>query len=153
MKKINVSLKCKMVVKRFFVRHPKLHKKLYFVYKILTDFDGREHPISKDKEGKIYYIIRPLKPKIEENNHNEKTIIKNTCYVFDFAPDRALRQIAEYSARLNFGSKVTPEERVHEFISFLPVLCYDGSHMDIIDANELLDLVISGTASSTSSSP
>lgn len=59
MKKINVSLKCKMVVKRFFVRHPKLHKKLYFIYKILTDFDGREHPISKDKEGKIYYIIRP----------------------------------------------------------------------------------------------
>ena len=81
-------------------------------------------------------------------NPNEKTIIKNTCYVFDFAPDRALRQIAEYSARLNFGSKVTPEESVHEFISFLPVLCYDGSHMDIIDANELLDLVISGTASS-----
>jgi len=81
-------------------------------------------------------------------NPNEKTIIKNNCYVFDFAPDRALRQIAEYSARLNFGSKETPEERVHEFISFLPVLCYDGSHMDIIDANELLDLVISGTASS-----
>ena len=81
-------------------------------------------------------------------NPNEKSIIKDTCYVFDFAPDRALRQIAEYSARLNFGSKVTPEERVHEFISFLPVLCYDGSHMDIINANELLDLVISGTASS-----
>ena len=81
-------------------------------------------------------------------NPNEKAIVKDTCYVFDFAPDRALRQIAEYSARLNFGSKVTPEERVHEFISFLPVLCYDGSHMDIIDANELLDLVISGTASS-----
>ncbi|MBE7702967.1 MAG: restriction endonuclease [Cyanobacteria bacterium SIG28] len=81
-------------------------------------------------------------------NPNEKSIIKDTCYVFDFAPDRALRQIAEYSARLNVDSKESPEEKVSEFISFLPVLCYDGSHMDIIDANELLDLVISGTASS-----
>ena len=81
-------------------------------------------------------------------NPNEKAIIKDTCYVFDFAPDRALRQIAEYSARLNVNTKETPEQKVSEFISFLPVLCYDGSHMDMIDANELLDLVISGTASS-----
>jgi hypothetical protein len=81
-------------------------------------------------------------------NPNEKQIIKDTCYVFDFAPDRALRQIAEYSARLNVNTKETPEQKVHEFISFLPVLCYDGSHMDMIDANQLLDLVISGTASS-----
>lgn len=81
-------------------------------------------------------------------NPNEKTIIKDTCYVFDFAPDRALKQIADYSARLNFDSKETPEQKVKEFIGFLPVLCYDGSRMDEIDANELLDLVISGTASS-----
>ena len=81
-------------------------------------------------------------------NPNEKAIIKDTCYVFDFAPDRALKQIADYSARLNFGSKETPEQKVAEFISFLPVLCYDGSTMAEISANELLDLVISGTASS-----
>lgn len=81
-------------------------------------------------------------------NPNEKATIKDTCYVFDFAPDRALKQIADYSARLNVNSTETPEQKVSEFISFLPVLCYDGSHMDIIDANELLDLVISGTASS-----
>lgn len=81
-------------------------------------------------------------------NPNEKSIIKDTCYVFDFAPDRALKQIADYSARLNVNTTETPEQKVSEFINFLPVLCYDGSHMDIIDANELLDLVISGTSSS-----
>lgn len=81
-------------------------------------------------------------------NPNEKAIVKETCYVFDFAPDRALKQIADYSARLNFNTKETPEQKVEEFISFLPVLCYDGSHMDIINANELLDLVVSGTGSS-----
>lgn len=81
-------------------------------------------------------------------NPNEKSIIKDTCYVFDFSPDRALKQIADYSARLNVNTKETPEQKVAEFISFLPVLCYDGSHMDMIDANQLLDLVIAGTASS-----
>ena len=81
-------------------------------------------------------------------NPNEKSIIKNTCYVFDFAPDRALKQIADYSARLNYDSKITPEQKVADFICFLPVLCYDGSTMAEISANELLDLVISGTASS-----
>ena len=81
-------------------------------------------------------------------NPNEKAIIKDTCYVFDFSPDRALKHIADYSARLNVNTKETPEQKVAEFISFLPVLCYDGSHMDIIDANQLLDLVIAGTASS-----
>ena len=80
-------------------------------------------------------------------NPNEKNIIKETCYIFDFAPDRALRKIADYSARLNIKTKSTPEQKVEEFINFLPVLCYDGSHMDVISASELLDLVISGTAS------
>ncbi len=37
---------------------------------------------------------------------------------------------------------------MEEFINFLPVLCYDGSTMELINASELLDLVISGTASS-----
>ena len=32
---------------------------------------------------------------------NKEQIIKEECYVFDFAPDRALRQIADYSCRLN----------------------------------------------------
>lgn len=81
-------------------------------------------------------------------NPNEKAVIKDTCYVFDFAPDRALKQIADYSARLNVNSEDKPEQKVQEFISFLPVLCYDGSRMEQISADELLDLVVAGTASS-----
>lgn len=81
-------------------------------------------------------------------NPNEKAIIKDTCYVFDFAPDRALKQIADYSARLSVNTEEKPEQKVQEFISFLPVLCYDGSRMEQISADELLDLVVAGTASS-----
>jgi hypothetical protein len=75
---------------------------------------------------------------------NREVIVKNECYVFDFAPDRALRQIADYSCRLNVNES-NPEKKVEEFISFLPVLAYDGSSMKQIDAAGILDMAMSGT--------
>ena len=75
---------------------------------------------------------------------NLEEIIKKECYIFDFAPDRALRQIADYSCRLNVDES-NPEKKVEEFISFLPVLAYDGSSMKQIDAAGILDMVTSGT--------
>ena len=75
---------------------------------------------------------------------NEEQIIKEECYVFDFAPDRALRQIADYSCRLNIN-ETNPEKKVEEFIGFLPVLAYDGSSMKQIDAAGILDMAMSGT--------
>lgn len=75
---------------------------------------------------------------------NTEAIIKEECYVFDFAPDRALRQIADYSCRLNVNES-NPEKKVEEFISFLPVLAYDGSSMKQIDAAGILDMAMSGT--------
>jgi hypothetical protein len=75
---------------------------------------------------------------------HEEQIIKEDCYVFDFAPDRALRQIADYSCRLNVNEANT-EKKVAEFISFLPVLAYDGSSMKQIDAAGVLDMAMSGT--------
>ena len=75
---------------------------------------------------------------------NEEQVIKAECYVFDFAPDRALRQIADYSCRLNVN-EANAEKKVEEFISFLPVLAYDGSSMKQIDAAGILDMAMSGT--------
>ncbi len=75
---------------------------------------------------------------------NEEQIIKEECYVFDFAPDRALRQIADYSCRLDVN-ETNPEKKVEEFIGFLPVLAFDGSSMKQIDAAGILDMAMSGT--------
>ena len=75
---------------------------------------------------------------------NKEQIMKEECYIFDFAPDRALRQIADYSCRLNVNES-GPEKKVEEFISFLPVLAYDGSSMKQIDAAGVLDTAMSGT--------
>jgi hypothetical protein len=75
---------------------------------------------------------------------NKEQVLKEECYVFDFAPDRALRQIADYSCRLNVD-ETSAEKKVAEFISFLPVLAYDGSSMKEIDAAGVLDMAMSGT--------
>lgn len=53
---------------------------------------------------------------------NKKEIIKQECYVFDFAPNRALSQVADYSCRLSVGKESNPEAKVAEFIHFLPIL-------------------------------
>jgi hypothetical protein len=77
-------------------------------------------------------------------NPNAEEIIKEECYVFDFAPDRALRLIADYATRLNVNEAISPENKVAEFINFLPVLAYDGSSMKQIDAAGILDIAMSG---------
>ena len=78
------------------------------------------------------------------NDPNNEEIIKELCYVFDFAPTRALRQISDYSCRLNVGEQ-SPERKVEDFIQFLPVLAYDGSSMRQIDAAGVLDIAMQGT--------
>jgi hypothetical protein len=78
-----------------------------------------------------------------ESGKNE--IMKHTCYVFDFALDRALRQIADYSCRLNINES-NPEVKVEDFIKFLPVIAYDGSTMKQISASDILDIAIAGTS-------
>src|SRR5258708_9484192 len=80
----------------------------------------------------------------DQTSPNKEQIIKEECYVFDFAPDRALRQIADYSCRLNVNES-NPEKKVEEFISFLPVLAYDGSSMKQIDPAGILDMAITAT--------
>lgn len=75
----------------------------------------------------------------------KKAVIKKECYVFDFALDRALKQISDYSCRLNINEE-NPESKVAEFIRFLPVIAYDGSTMKQINAEEVLDIAMAGTS-------
>ena len=79
------------------------------------------------------------------DNPNEEAILKPVCFVFDFAPTRALRQLAEYGLRLSPG-EMNPENAVKELVSFLPVLAYDGANMTQIDAGGILDIAMAGTS-------
>jgi hypothetical protein len=90
------------------------------------------------------WVLRNADP---ERPHDIE-ILKDKCFVFDFAPNRALAQIAEYCSGLNNGDSKSVESKVGEFLHYLPVLCYDQSSMKELDAGELLDIVISGTGAS-----
>ncbi len=76
---------------------------------------------------------------------NEEEILKPACFVFDFAPTRALRQLSEYGIGLSPGEP-NPENAVRELVSFLPVLAYDGANMTQIDAGGILDIAMAGTS-------
>ncbi len=79
------------------------------------------------------------------DNPNEEEILKPVCYVFDFAPTRALRQLSEYGIGLSPGEP-NPENAVKDLVSFLPVLAYDGANMTQIDAGGILDIAMAGTS-------
>ena len=81
----------------------------------------------------------------EGDDPRAEEVIKPVCFVFDFAPTRALRQIADYGMGLSAGT-TNPETAVNELVGFLPVLAYTGSEMVQIDAGQILDMAISGTS-------
>jgi len=76
---------------------------------------------------------------------NEEEIFKPVCFVFDFAPTRALRQLSEYGIGLS-PNEPNPENAVKDLVSFLPVLAYDGANMTQIDAGGILDIAMAGTS-------
>ncbi len=79
------------------------------------------------------------------DNPNEEEILKPICFVFDFAPTRALRQISDYGIGLS-PNEQNPENAVKDLVSFLPVLAYDGANMTQIDAGGILDIAMAGTS-------
>ena len=100
----------------------------------------------KSPETYFQTAFRVQSPWEITDNLGNKQIMKQECYVFDFSLDRALRQISDYSCRLNVEESTT-EKKVADFIHFLPVLAYDGSTMKQINAQDILDIAMAGTSS------
>lgn len=82
----------------------------------------------------------------DKDDPTKKTILKPTCYVFDFAPNRALREVVTYANQLDVDSNRRITDKVNDFINFLPILQFDGSSMKRVDATEILDFVDNGTS-------
>lgn len=99
----------------------------------------------KSPETYFQAAFRVQSPWEVRNETGDKIIMKKECYVFDFALDRALRQISDYSCRLDINES-NPEAKVGEFIKFLPVLVYDGSSMKEVNAQDILDIALAGTS-------
>ena len=103
----------------------------------------------KSPETYFQAAFRVQSPWSIENPHgdnpNEEEILKPVCFVFDFAPTRALRQLSDYGIGLS-PNEPNPENAVKDLVSFLPVLAYDGANMTQIDAGAILDIAMAGTS-------
>lgn len=91
--------------------------------------------------------FRVQSPWVEKKPNGEREIIKNTCYVFDFAPTRALKNIRDYCDNLIVNSDEKTEEKIKEFLEFLPVLCYDNGCAEYIKIDNILQYILTGTTS------
>ncbi len=79
-----------------------------------------------------------------KGDDGKQHIVKPECYIFDFAINRALRQVADYACKLNIDGE-SPEQKVSEFIKYLPILAFDGTSMQEANAQDILDWTINGT--------
>ena len=67
--------------------------------------------------------------------------IKEECFVFDFAPDRTLRVIAETAKISSKAGKTTSSDRetMGEFLNFCPIISVDGSRMAAYNVEGMLE--------------
>lgn len=66
--------------------------------------------------------------------------VKEDCYVFDFAPDRTLKVLAETAKISKKAGKQTTSDRqqLGDFLNFCPIISIEGSKMQKLDENNLL---------------
>jgi hypothetical protein len=100
----------------------------------------------KSPETYFQAAFRVQSPWTIKDDAGNTEIVKRECYVFDFALDRSLRMVSDYSCRLKVDENEGPEQKVGEFIDFLPVLAYDGSAMRPVSAADILDIAMAGTS-------
>ena len=67
--------------------------------------------------------------------------VKEECFVFDFAPDRTLKVIAETAKISAKAGSTTSEDRdiMGEFLNFCPIIAVDGSQMKSYNVNSMLE--------------
>lgn len=66
--------------------------------------------------------------------------VKEDCYVFDFAPDRTLKVLAETAKISTKAGKQTSDERqqLGEFLNFCPIISVEGSQMKQLNTEHML---------------
>lgn len=71
---------------------------------------------------------------------NKNGMIKDTAYVFDFAPDRTLKMVSEAVSVSNKAGKLKSDDKkiLGKFLNYCPVISISGSQMKEYKADKLL---------------
>ena len=98
----------------------------------------------KSPESYFQAAFRVQSPWAVTRAGEAKEVIKPTCYVFEFDPNRALSLLAEYGTKLANSEKDQPEKVLGELINYLPIFAFDGARMEELDATEVLNWASAG---------
>ena len=97
----------------------------------------------RDTDSPENYFQTAFRAQTPYKDKNGK--IKKDCYIFDFSPNRSLKLLTQYSEKLTTDSHLTTsEERIQEFINYLPVLKVFGNGMEELDAKKVLTFDLDG---------
>ena len=66
--------------------------------------------------------------------------MKTDCYVFDFAPDRTLKMIAQTAKVSAKAGETYREDRIilGDFLNFCPIISYDGTQMQKFNVDQMM---------------
>jgi hypothetical protein len=88
-----------------------------------------------DAKAYMQTIFRVQSPYTTDNG-----LRKENCYVFDFAPDRTLKVLAD-TAKVSTKATANQSDRVKlgEFLNFCPIIGYNGTKMDKYNVESMLE--------------
>lgn len=103
----------------------------------------------KSPESYFQTAFRAQSPGSVLVNPKDGPVMKDTCFVFDFDPQRTLTLASEYCYELDRIGGADPSKddlmsRMQEFLSYMPVLCHDDGVMMELDPGAAIELATSG---------
>ncbi|MEI2702578.1 MAG: hypothetical protein V9E83_09285 [Baekduia sp.] len=98
----------------------------------------------KSPETYFQAAFRVQSPWRKKEADGSVTVLKDTCFVFEFDPNRALSLVAEYGMRLAANGETTPREAIGQLLDYLPIYQFSGGQMLQMDATEVMDWATKG---------
>lgn len=99
----------------------------------------------KSPESYFQAAFRVQSPWAYRDPEGNLDVRKDTCFVFEFDPNRALTLVAEYAIRLaSSGESSTPSEVIGQLLNYLPIYGFAGGTMTQLDASAVLDWATAG---------
>ena len=100
----------------------------------------------KSPESYFQAAFRVQSPWTTRRPDGRTRVLKDTCYVFDFDPNRTLSLVYAYGTKLaGSATSKSPADEVADLLNFLPIFAFDGGRMDAIDVNAVMDWATAGT--------
>lgn len=102
----------------------------------------------KSPESYFQAAFRVQSPWSYRDTDGTVDVQKNTVYVFEFDPNRALSLVAEYGMKLATTGDVTPQRAIGDLMNFLPIFQFSGGQMRQLDAADVLNIATTGVGAS-----